>query len=84
MARRLCPAGVTGHLTEGDPEDEIVKRARSLNADWLVVGTQDMVGLERFLLGSVAEKLTKASPCSVMVIRDKQRPYKKIPAPPAE
>lgn len=83
MARRLCPAAVTGHLAEGDPTDEIIKRARSLNADWLILGTQDTHGLERFLLGSVAEKVSKSAPCSVIVMRQKQRPYTKVASPGA-
>jgi nucleotide-binding universal stress UspA family protein len=78
MARRQCPAPVTGHLAAGDPVDEILKRARSLNADLLVIGTHDKVGLERFLLGSVADKVAKRAPCSVLIVRQKQRPYRKI------
>jgi universal stress protein A len=79
MARRQCPAPVTGHLAMGDPADEIVKLTRSLSADLLVVGTQDVTGLEKFLLGSIAEKVAKRAPCSVLVVRQKQRPYAKLP-----
>jgi nucleotide-binding universal stress UspA family protein len=79
MARRQCPAPVTGHLAEGDPAAEIVKRARSLSADLVIVGTHDTFGLERFLLGSVAEKVAKQAPCPVLIVRQKQRPYTKLP-----
>jgi nucleotide-binding universal stress UspA family protein len=79
LARRLFSGSVTGHLAEGDPAKEIVQRARSLSADWLLVGTKDEVGLERFLLGSIAEKVAKSSPCSVVVVRKKQRPHVKVP-----
>ena len=78
MARRQCPAPVTGHLAAGDPVDEILKRARSLSADLIVIGTHDAVGLERFLLGSVADKVAKKAPCSVFIVRQKQRPYTKV------
>jgi nucleotide-binding universal stress UspA family protein len=78
MARRQCPAPVTGHLAAGDPVDEILKRARSLSADLLIIGTHDKVGLERFLVGSVADKVAKRAPCSVLIVRPRQRPYKKI------
>ncbi len=78
MARRQCASPVTGHLAEGDPVDEIVKRARSLSADLLIVGTQDPVGIEKFLLGSIAEKVAKRAPCSVLMVRRKQRPYIKV------
>jgi universal stress protein A len=78
MARRQCPAPVTGHLATGDPVDEILKRARSLRADLLIIGTHDTAGLERLLLGSVAEKVAKRAPCSVLIVRQKQRPYTKV------
>ncbi len=78
MARRQFSGPVAGHLAIGDPAEEIVKRARSLSADLLIVGTHDSVGLERFLLGSVAEKLAKRAPCSVLIVRAKQRPYMKL------
>jgi universal stress protein A len=78
MARRQCPAPVTGHMAEGDPIDEIVKRARSLSADLVIIGTHDTCGLERFLMGSVAEKVAKQAPCPVLIVRKKQRPYTKV------
>jgi nucleotide-binding universal stress UspA family protein len=78
MARRQCPAPVTGHFAQGDPADEILRCARSLSADLLVLGTHDAWGLERFLLGSVAETVAKRAPCSVVVVRQKERPYKKV------
>jgi nucleotide-binding universal stress UspA family protein len=79
MARRQCPAPVTGHFAQGDPADEILRCARSLSPDLLVLGTHDAWGLERFLLGSVAETVAKRAPCSVVVVRQKDRPYKKVP-----
>ncbi len=62
----------------GDPVDEILKRARSLSVDLLITGTHDTAGLERFLMGSVADKVAKRAPCSVLVVRPKQRPYTKV------
>jgi nucleotide-binding universal stress UspA family protein len=78
MARRQCPAPVTGHLAEGDPIDEILSRARTLGVDLLIVGTHDTSGLERLLTGSVAEKVAKRGPCPVLIVRPKQRPYTKV------
>jgi universal stress protein A len=79
-ARRQCPAPVIGHFAEGDPVDEILKAARAVGADLLLVGTHDVTGLERFLIGSVASKLSKRAPCSVLIVRHKQRPYQKVSA----
>lgn len=77
-ARRMCPAPVTAHFASGDAVEEVLRLARSLRADWLIVGTHDPTGLDRFLMGSVAEKISKRAPCSVIVVRAKQRPYVKV------
>ncbi len=77
MARRQCPAPVTGHFAEGDPADQVLKCARALNADIILVGTHDRVGLEKLLLGSVATKVAKSAHCPVLIVRQKQRPYVK-------
>jgi nucleotide-binding universal stress UspA family protein len=77
MARRQCPAAVTGHFAEGDPAEEILKCARAISADLVLVGTHDRVGLEKLLLGSTAAKIAKAAHCPVLIVRSKQRPYVK-------
>jgi nucleotide-binding universal stress UspA family protein len=77
-ARRQCPAPVVGHFAEGDPVDEILKVARSVSADLLLIGTHDATGLERLLLGSVAATLARRAPCSVLIVRQKQRPHTKV------
>jgi nucleotide-binding universal stress UspA family protein len=77
MARRQCPSPVTGHFAEGDPAEEILKCARAIGADLLLVGTHDRVGLEKLLLGSTAAKVAKGAHCPVLIVRAKQRPYVK-------
>jgi universal stress protein A len=79
-ARRQCPSPVVAHFAEGDPVEEVLKVARAVSADLLIVGTHDTAGLERFLVGSVADKVAKRAPCSVVVVRQKQRAYKKVPS----
>jgi len=75
MGRRQYPSFVTGHFAEGDPASEVVKCARAINADLVLVGTHDRVGLEKLLLGSVAAKVARSAPCPVVIVRPKQRPY---------
>ena len=53
---------------EGTVWREIVQRALSLPADLLVLGTHGRSGFERLLLGSVTEKLLRASPCPVLTV----------------
>ncbi|TAL17733.1 universal stress protein [bacterium] len=53
----------------GNPADEIVSLARSEKADLVVMTTHGRRGFMRFMLGSVAEKVVRTSPCSVLVVR---------------
>jgi nucleotide-binding universal stress UspA family protein len=77
MARRQTVVPVAGQFAIGDPADEIVRVADSLSADVIVMGTHDSVGLERLLLGSVAEAVVRRARCSVFVVRSKERAPKR-------
>jgi nucleotide-binding universal stress UspA family protein len=60
----------TAHvLHEGDPASEIVAYAREAGMDLVVMGTHGRTGLERLLMGSVAEKVMREAPCSVLVVK---------------
>jgi nucleotide-binding universal stress UspA family protein len=54
---------------EGDPAGEIVRYAADASIDLIVMGTHGRTGLERLLLGSVAEKVMRDAPCSVLVVK---------------
>lgn len=60
---------VTHVLLEGDPAAEIVRYAIDATVDLIVMGTHGRTGLERLLLGSVAEKVMREAPCSVLVVK---------------
>ena len=49
----------------------ILEEAREWGADLIVVGSHGRRGLERFLLGSVADSIAIHAECSVEVIRQK-------------
>lgn len=68
-ARAQTRSTVTGHFLVGDPTHEILRLCGELKPDLLVVGTHDHVGLERLILGSIAETLVRKAHCSVMVVR---------------
>jgi nucleotide-binding universal stress UspA family protein len=53
----------------GDPATEIVRYGRDANMDLIVMGTHGRSGLERLLLGSVAEKVLRDASCSVLVVK---------------
>ena len=66
-------AGVraVGLMLEGDPARQIVRAARSKRADLIVVGTHGRTGLDKFFVGSVAQRVIVTAPCPVVTVRGK-------------
>jgi nucleotide-binding universal stress UspA family protein len=56
-------------LAKGRPFEQIVHLAKELNMDLIVMGTYGLRGADRFLIGSVAEKVIEYSPCPVLVVK---------------
>lgn len=54
---------------EGEPAAEIVRYAADAGMDLIVIGTHGRTGVERLLMGSVAEKVMRDAPCSVLVVK---------------
>jgi len=69
QARELGAGGVEGSAVVGIAYDEIVKRARELGCDLIVMGTHGRSGLKHAFIGSVAERVVRYAPCTVMVVR---------------
>jgi nucleotide-binding universal stress UspA family protein len=68
--RPVDPTIPVSHLLlQGDPATEIVRYAQDASIDVIVMGTHGRTGLERLLMGSVAEKVMRESPCSVLVVK---------------
>ena len=57
-----------GNLIEGHPADEIIKYSENNSVSLIVMGTLGKSGLDRFLLGSVAEKVVRNSKIPVLVV----------------
>jgi nucleotide-binding universal stress UspA family protein len=70
-AGEIAAAGVevTTYARQGDPAGALLDVAEERRADLIVVGNRGMTGADRFLLGSVPNKVTHHAPCSVLVIR---------------
>jgi universal stress protein A len=58
-------------LRFGHPAEEIVAAATETKADLLVMATHGRTGVSHFILGSVAEKVVRESPCPVLTVRMK-------------
>jgi len=59
---------VTFHLGEGNVEGALLARANTVGADLIVMGAHGRPALERFLLGSTAERMVRCSDRPVLVV----------------
>jgi nucleotide-binding universal stress UspA family protein len=57
-------------LREGVPHEETVALATDERADLILIGTQGRGGLNRALLGSVADRVVRLAPCPVLTVRE--------------
>ena len=76
--RPATAASVAVHvmLREGKPAEEILREARRLAADLIVLGTRGGGGRGRWVMGSVAEAVLARAPCPVLVVP----PGRELPA----
>ena len=67
----LAAEGLTARsvVRVGQPADEIVRVADDEHVDLIVMGTQGRTGLERLMLGSVAERVIRRARCPVLTVR---------------
>lgn len=56
-------------LAVGDPATEICSLARNTKSKLIVMGTHGRKGLNRFLMGSVAEQVVRKADCPVLTVR---------------
>jgi nucleotide-binding universal stress UspA family protein len=70
--RRFVEAGfsVEKHALAGDPAQAIIDVAGEQKADLIAIGARGTTGLRRFMLGSVASKLSHHTPTSLLIVRD--------------
>lgn len=69
-ARKLGAAQVTSRFQTGAPWERIVATlSAEPGFDLVVMGSEGRTAFQRMLLGSVAEKVLRRAPCSVLVVR---------------
>lgn len=68
---RPANPGIAVHhvLLEGDPAGEIARFAADAGIDVIVIGTHGRTGVDRLVMGSVAERVMREAPCSVLVVK---------------
>ena len=62
-----------GVVLEGDPAHTILEFAELNKVDMIIMGSLGKGGLERFLLGSVADKVVRHSKISVLVVKKQKQ-----------
>lgn len=60
---------VSTRVEMGEPAEVICETAKSLGSDLLVVGARGHNAAQRFLLGSVSDRVVHHAPCPVLVVR---------------
>jgi nucleotide-binding universal stress UspA family protein len=56
-------------LVEGNAATAIVRVARELNCDMIVIGTHGRTGVSRLLMGSIAEEVVRKALCPVVAVK---------------
>ena len=60
---------ILGSVKEGAPYEEILKEQKAKKADLIVISSHGRTGLKKYLIGSVADKVVKAAPCNVVLVK---------------
>ena len=63
--------GIDSDLRKGTPYQEILKEEKDKKIDLIVIATHGQTGLKSYLLGSVADKVSRHAKCSVFLVRGK-------------
>jgi universal stress protein A len=69
VAEKIKDVSVTKAIHTGVAFLEIIDYVRTESIDLVVMGTHGRGALEHILLGSVAEKVVRRSPCPVLTVR---------------
>jgi universal stress protein A len=52
-----------------------VEAAKDFDVDLIVIATHGYTGWKHFCIGSTAERVVRAAPCPVMVVREKEHEF---------
>jgi nucleotide-binding universal stress UspA family protein len=74
-ARECGITRATSIIRSGLPTHEIVEAAKEFDVDLIVIATHGYTGWKHFCIGSTAERVVRAAPCAVLVVREKEREF---------
>jgi len=78
LANSVRTAGVNqvqSTVRTGVAAFEIVEAAKELDVDLIVIATHGYTGWKHFAIGSTAERVVRAAPCPVLVVREKEHEF---------
>ncbi|NNC80312.1 MAG: universal stress protein [Acidimicrobiales bacterium] len=68
LSRDMGHVDVSTAVVEGTPAAQLVKEAKTVDADVIVVGNKNVQGLSS-VLGSVAKDVAHSAPCAVLIAK---------------
>ena len=66
---------ITSGIRRGVATHEIVQAAAELDVDLIIMATHGLRGWKHFGLGSTADRVARAAPCPVLVVREREREF---------
>jgi nucleotide-binding universal stress UspA family protein len=68
--KKLGPGAAEILLMRGaNPADTIARQAKKIRASMIIMGSHGRTGLQRLLLGSVAERTLRLASCPVLIVK---------------
>lgn len=80
VARATVSKQVKGHIiiTNGEPAAGIIRTAKERGIDLIIMATHGLTGWRHLLFGSVAERVVRSAPCTVLTIRPQEGESKEL------
>ena len=69
----LTPLAIATEIKNGEARELILAEAERWGADLIVLGSHGYSGWQRFWLGSVSNAVATHAPCSVEIVRQRER-----------
>ena len=66
---------VSSFVRVGHAPNEITKAAKDLDVDMVIIATHGYTSWRHFCIGSTAERVVRAAPCPVLVVREKEHEF---------
>nr|WP_256421809.1 universal stress protein [Halobellus rarus] len=64
---------VVTEIVDGNPHEEILDYVSEYGIDMVIMGTHGRTGLDRVVIGSVAERVVRQSPVPVLTVRGEEQ-----------